>query len=249
MSAPRLSLVLPVYNELDVLATTLTQVFAAARATGESFEVICVDDGSTDGSAAWLEREARDSSELHALITSPNHGKGAALRTGVLAARGERIVCMDADLSVDLEALPRALYLLDGGAAVVLGDRHIAGARVLERQAQFRERLGRVFGFLARRLVDPTTSDFTCGFKAFHCVPARRIFERIRIEGWAFDAELVAIVKQLEHTKLAMAVTWTNRSGSKVRLPWDALRALSDLVLIAMRARRGEYRREPGTEH
>lgn len=238
---PRLSLVLPVFDEERVLEAHLGLLCEALHELGETFELVCVDDGSTDATPELLARASRRIPELVTLRWAVNRGKGAAVRAGMLAARGERVVCMDADLSTDLGALPRALALLDAGGEVVVGDRRVRGARVVRRQPRLRESLGRTFTFLARRLIDASVTDFTCGFKAFRRDVAEPLFERVSVRGWAYDAEVLAIARGLGLEVTALPVEWTDREGTRVRLGRDAPRALVDLVRIGWRARRGDY--------
>ncbi len=242
MSSPRLSLVVPIHDEAAILATNLARMVACLEPRDANFELVCVDDGSTDGSAALLDEAAAADSRIRVERLARRRGKGAAVRRGILAASGERVLCVDADLSTDLSVVDRALALLDGGAPLVLGDRHIDGACVRARQSWIRERLGRVFAALARASVDGSVSDFTCGFRGFRSEAARNIFSRVRVEGWAFDAEVIAIAGALSLAPIAIPVTWTNRENTRVRLPADGLRALLDLAAIAWRARAGRYR-------
>lgn len=240
----RLSIVIPVYNEEGVIGGALAAATAFADARGLACEVLCVDDGSRDRSAeeiaAFAARDRRV--VLHRLPR--NRGKGAAVREGVLRARGERVFFLDADLSTPLEELDRFLPRLDAGADIVLGNRKAAGATILVRQPWLRERLGKVFTALCRVLLAPGIDDFTCGFKGFRAEAAREVFARSSLDGWAFDAELVVIARALGYRVEQLPVTWRNDPGTKVRLCSAIVGALRDLLLLTSRRLRGSYRRE-----
>jgi glycosyltransferase involved in cell wall biosynthesis len=240
MEGPRLSVVVPVYNEARVLEANLERLSKELHGLGLDFELVCVDDGSRDESPEVLSRLAGPA--LRALSHEGNRGKGAAVRTGCLAARGERIVFMDADLSTDLAALRPMLAALDNGAAVALGTRRAPAASIAVRQPKAREYLGRAFSRLAAWLVHAGVRDFTCGFKGFTRDAAQRIFSRATIDRWAFDAELVAIARAQRLEIVEIPVRWEHRGGSKVRVSSAAMGSLIDLGRIVARRASGRYR-------
>jgi dolichyl-phosphate beta-glucosyltransferase len=240
--APRLTLLLPVYDEAERLAASLARLVEHATALGEEFEVLCVDDGSRDRSRAIADEFARRDPRIRSEGHSPNRGKGHAIKRGFELARGERILFLDVDLSTDLSATRPVLEALDRGADVVLGSRHLAGARIAERQPPFREALGRSFRRLSTAIFAPGTSDFTCGFKGFRRDAARAIASRMRVERWAFDVEIVVIARALGLSVTEVPVTWHHEPGSKVRLASAVTTSGRDLVKILARRARGGYR-------
>ena len=240
MLPPHLSVIVPAFEEAAVLAENLTLLAKHLEGLGLNFEILCVDDGSRDGTPALV---ARLESPLRGLTHPTNLGKGAAVRTGVLAARGERIVFLDADLSTDLAALTPLLAALDAGADVALGSRRVFGARIERRQPWRREFAGRVFSALARWTIAPAVSDFTCGFKGFRRDAAQAIFRRARVDRWAFDAEVIAIADALGLVMVQVPVTWRHAGGSKVRVVGAAAGSLRELLGVALRRRFGDLRR------
>jgi dolichyl-phosphate beta-glucosyltransferase len=234
--------VLPVYDEALVLERTLARLVPHLEGLGQPFEVVCVDDGSSDGSGALLERLAAREPRLRVHHFGENRGKGAAVRHGVLAARGERIVFMDADLSTPLGELAGFLGALDSGYDVVIGNRRAPGARITRHQPWLRETLGKGFVVLTRWLLAPGVDDFTCGFKGYRREPARAIFSRSSLDGWAFDAELVVIAQELGLKLAQLPVTWAHEDDTKVRLGRAVFVSLCDLVRIRWRRARGRYR-------
>jgi glycosyltransferase involved in cell wall biosynthesis len=237
---PRLSVVVPAFDEAAALEHNLARLAEHLRGFGEEFEILCVDDGSGDDTPAIL---ARLAPSVRALSHAKNRGKGAAVKTGALASRGERIVFLDADLSTDLEALRPLLAALDGGADVALGSRRVGGAEIARRQPALREFSGRVFSRLARALIAPEVLDFTCGFKGFRRDACQEIFARARVERWAFDAELIAIARARDLKVVQVPVRWAHCGSSKVRVLGAALGSLCALVAIVWRRHSGVWRR------
>jgi len=238
--SPRLSVVVPAFDEAAVLERNLGALARHLRSLELDFEILCVDDGSRDGTAAVL---AGLGESVRALRHAENRGKGAAVKTGALAARGEQIVFLDADLSTDLADLRPLLAALDAGADVSLGSRRVRGAMIGRRQPALREFSGRVFSRLSRVLIAPELLDFTCGFKAFRREAATAIFDRARVERWAFDAEIIAIARA-RGMKIAQGpVHWNDCGPSKVRVAGAAISSLAALLAIAWRRSLGTYRR------
>ena len=225
MPSPRLSVVVPAFNEARILEAHLKQLAAQLSARAESFEIL-----------------ARLGDQVRALRHAKNRGKGAAVRTGALAARGERIVFLDADLSTDLACLEPLLAALDAGAEVALGSRRVPGAAIAQRQPPAREFMGRVFSRLARLLIASEVLDFTCGFKGFRREAAQAIFSRARVERWAFDAEVVAIARARGLKLVQVPVRWRHCGGSKVRVFGAAAGSLLALLGIFSRRLLGSYR-------
>lgn len=242
MSAPGLSLVLPVYNEARVLDGTLEKLIPFLEGLGRSFELVCVDDGSSDDSRAILDRWAQGEPRLKVHANPENQGKGAAVRRGVLAAEGELVLFMDVDLSTPLEEMPGFLGALDSGYEVVLGNRRSPGSRVTRRQPFLRETLGRAFTLATRTFLAPGVQDFTCGFKGFRREAARSIFSRSTLDGWVFDAELVVIAQEQGHKLVQVPVGWHHEDDTKVRLFSAVLGSLGELAVLWWRRLSGKYR-------
>jgi dolichyl-phosphate beta-glucosyltransferase len=251
---PYLSFVVPVYNEERVLETSLAALklyldqLLADRGKGETWELVLVDDGSKDRSVeiarVWIASEAKagrpGQTRLFQLPT--NRGKGAAVRMGMLEARGKFIFFLDADLSTPLEETPGFLGSLESGYEVVLGNRRVPGAHITRRQPKLRETLGKCFTLLVNLALAPGVHDFTCGFKGFERSAAVTIFERSLLNGWAFDAELV-VIAQTHDLKLAQVpVAWHHEDDTKVRLLAAVFGSLRDLVTITNNRLRGRYK-------
>lgn len=235
-------MVLPIYNEALVLTSSLDALVAHLEGTSRTFEVICVDDGSSDHSRAILDRRAATEPRLRVFGLPANRGKGAAVRHGVLEASGRAVLFMDADLSTPLEELERFCDSIDAGYDVVIGNRRAPGSEIEVRQPWLRQTLGRCFTLVTQRLLAPGVQDFTCGFKAFNAEAARAIFERSTLDGWAFDAELVVIADVLGLRLAQVPVRWRHEEDTKVRLAAAVFGSGRDLVRIAWSRVTGKYR-------
>jgi dolichyl-phosphate beta-glucosyltransferase len=241
VTPPRLSIVIPAYNEAERLPPTLDRILAWVRGRDFACEIVVVDDGSADATAD-VARRALAGVEHRVLVHATNLGKGAGLATGMTAARGEFVLMTDADLSTPIEEAGRFLEVHATGAAVVIGTRKAAGASVLRRQAPLRERMGRVFTWLSNVLVCPGVTDFTCGFKCFRADACREIFSRLRERGWAYDTEVLYLARRLGFEVREAPVSWTNDPSTRVRLVRDAVSSFAGLVRIRWRALAGLYR-------
>ncbi len=241
-AAPALSVVLPVFDEALVLEASLSEIEAYLVGLGTSFEIVCVDDGSRDASLEILRRVASEREHLVVAALPVNRGKGAAVRQGMLLARGKRIVFMDADLSTPLDELPAILGALDSGYDVVIGNRRAPGSKIDRHQPWIREVLGKGFTTVTRLLLAPGVHDFTCGFKAFQHEAAQEIFRRSLLDGWAFDAELVVIAQELGFKLAQVPVRWKHEDGTKVRVGSAVVASLLELLRVRWNRMRGRYR-------
>jgi dolichyl-phosphate beta-glucosyltransferase len=240
VSGPKLSIVIPAYNEARRLPPTLETVTAWIRRQPFACEVVIVDDGSSDGTADAA-RHALVGVDHRVLAHAVNQGKGAGLRTGMTAARGEYVLMTDADLSTPIDEADRFLELHATGVPVVIGTRKAPGANVIRRQAALRERMGRVYTLLSNLLICPGVSDFTCGFKSFRADACREVFGRLREEGWAYDTEVLYLARRLGFEVRELPVRWTNDPSTRVRLLRDAAGSFAGLVRIRSRVLFGRY--------
>jgi dolichyl-phosphate beta-glucosyltransferase len=237
---PGLSVIVPAYNEAGRIAEPLRAIAAFAARLPGGAEIVVVDDGSGDDTAAVVRALAPELPVPLALVAyAPNRGKGFALRAGFAAARGARLLFTDADLSTPIEEAPRLLAALEH-AELAIGSRKTAGAAVEVHQPWLRENMGRAFTWLVRRLVAPV-SDATCGFKAFRGDVGRDLFSRLRIERWGFDAEILLIARRRGYRIAEVPVRWADRAGTKVNLLRDALGSALELLQMRFYAAAGRY--------
>jgi len=229
VSAP-LTVVIPAYCEAGRIGATLEALVEAIDGWGA--EIIVVDDGSDDDTLGTAEKVLSRVERSRVLRFEHNRGKGAAVRAGALAATGDVIVFMDADLATDLEALGPIVRALDS-ADVAIGSRTTPGSAAA-RGMRRRSVMARCFNVMVRRVTDIPYLDTQCGFKAFRRDAARRIFSSARSDRFAFDVEILAIARALDMTVVEVPVRWTAIEDTRVR--WlDPPQMALDLCRIAIR--------------
>ena len=220
-NAPSLSIVIPAYDEERHIERTLRQTQDYLRARSLAAEVVVADDGSGDRTVqrveAWTAREEEPRVRLVSLAR--HRGKGAALRAGVLASRGARVLVMDADLAtpmVELEALERVMDATR--ARIVCGSRAVPTANITRPQSALRVALGTAGNLWIRALAVPGMRDTQCGFKLLEGSLARELYALAREDRFAIDVEILCLAKhRLGLTVAEVGVEWAHQPGSKVR--------------------------------
>jgi len=245
----RLSVVIPAWCAESTIAATLTRLRAELTpAVGEAdLEIVVVDDGSPDGTAAAAVAAGADN-----VVRLPeNRGKGAAVRAGVLAARGRAIAFTDADLAYEPRLLLRLLEQVEAGWDVVVGSRRHVETVTLVRTRRLREITGRIFNLISFAVLLGAYRDTQCGLKAFRSDAARRIFGVAQIDRFAFDVEIFHLAERYQLALSEVPVTIDDPGNSSVRVGPDSLRMLLDLVRIRQFAGQGAYDEvsEPATLH
>jgi glycosyltransferase involved in cell wall biosynthesis len=233
------SLIIPTYNEARRIVSTL-QILRAEFRGQPRVELIFVDDGSRDGTPDVIAAFIRDWPAARLIRCPWNQGKGAAIKAGVGLARNDRLVFMDADLSSDLDDLPRLIAALDD-ADVVLGSRSIAGAKVsYTRDRSMRKVQSKFFNGFACALAGVVASDTQCGFKAFRADSAKLLFHLVEGKGFAFDVEVLALAQLLDFRVVEVPICWVEADGTTVRPVRDPLIMIRDLLRTRRRCRQLE---------
>ena len=227
---PHLSVVIPCFNEARKIECDIQAALGYLSARSYSFELILVDDGSSDGTAAILEK----SPGARAICYQPNRGKGHAVRTGMLQARGRYRLFADAGLCVPYSEIEKGLALLEGGADVAIGSRKMAESQVVEQQAGYRRIGSSVFGILVRNWMGLRYSDTQCGFKLFTAQAAERLFTAARIDGFMFDAETLINARKFGLTVKEFPVEWRADPDSRYKPFSGSFRNLIELVRIQL---------------
>ncbi|HEV7517315.1 MAG TPA: dolichyl-phosphate beta-glucosyltransferase [Thermoanaerobaculia bacterium] len=229
-----LSIVIPAYNEAARLGPTLERILGYLAGQKIAAEILVVDDGSTDRTAAVAESFAGRGVVLYR--QDRNRGKGAALRSGVVASRGATVLLVDADLSTPIEDLERLRPYL-AGAELVLGSRSVPGANVTQHQPIYREIMGRTFNLLIRTVGVRGFRDTQCGFKLLDGEAARQLFADLSVDRFAYDVELVWLARRRGYRIAEVGVTWANSPYSSVDPLKDSARMIWDIVVMRFRHR------------
>ncbi|OGE79395.1 MAG: hypothetical protein A2751_05165 [Candidatus Doudnabacteria bacterium RIFCSPHIGHO2_01_FULL_46_14] len=244
MPNPKLSVVIPAYNEGQRIQLTLEDIDKYLKAQEYSYEIIVVDNGSNDNTCDVVkEYEAKGVQNVVRLCLSESIGaKGSAVKLGMVEhARGDYAVFMDADNATPISEIEKFWPYFEKGFSVVIGSRYVDAAKVTEKQPFYRIFLSRIGNILTRILVDPTIKDTQLGFKAFRGDVAKQIFSRVTIPGWGFDMEVLTIAKKHGYKIKEVGVLWRERGGSHVPLS-GYLQTLRDLLKIKINAFLGKYK-------
>jgi dolichyl-phosphate beta-glucosyltransferase len=228
VSDPALSVVIPVYNEEAEIARILGAVRGALEAVGGAWEILVVDNASTDRTR---ERAAPllDGERIRLVTNDANRGKGYSIRRGMLETHGALRLMCDADCEPSLVSLPPMLALAER-ADVVVGSRLAPDADVVRRQPLRRRLAGLGFLLLCRAIMRPPAKDVFCGFKLFRAEAAEAIFTRTRLDGWSFDVEALALARALGYRVESCGIVWVNRDDSRLSIGRTVLPVLRELI-------------------
>lgn len=234
MSRIALSLVIPAYNEAKRLPAYLHAIrrYLGESAPGE-YEVIVVDDGSRDDTAGIVTTLRAEWPQVSLIRLPINQGKGAAVRAGVLAAQGTLVLFADADGATPIEDEQKLRVLIEDGADLAIGSRHLTRPGMARaRRRRRRELLGRLFALLARWAVRASVRDVQCGFKMFRRDVGQRLFEACTEPGYLFDVFVLALADRLGYRVEEAAIRWSDVPGSKIHLIRDSWRMLTGLPRV-----------------
>lgn len=229
------SVIIPAYNEAVRLPATLAETANYFAARGEDFELLVVNDGSTDETAAVVSKFAASRAEVsvQCLSYGGNRGKGYAVRYGMLRAGGDLRLFCDADLATPAEEYEVVLAAMQAqNTPIGIGSRPLRASNLLVHQPWYREQLGRGFNAAVQILAVPGIKDTQCGFKIFTAETAKAVFSKSRIDGFAFDSEALFIARRLGYGIAEVPISWSHKDGSKVSMVRDGLQMLGDLSRI-----------------
>jgi dolichyl-phosphate beta-glucosyltransferase len=210
-----LSVVIPAYNEEQRLPRTIEQIERYLDGK-RPYELILVDDGSIDGTRQVMQAAADRNRNVRTEALPSNRGKGRALATGVLVARGDEVLVTDADLSTPIEELEKLEAALKSGAGVAIGSRSVRGSRVEIAQPVYRVAMGKVFNLIVQAVLLPGIWDTQCGFKLFRADVARPVFAALSTDGFGYDPEVLFLAKRLGVRIAEVPVIWRNSAPTKV---------------------------------
>lgn len=231
-----ISVVIPAFNEEARLPPFLSEVVAyLEKEFRDAFEIVVVDDGSTDGTASWLAERQTAVPRLRVVTFESNRGKGAAVAAGVTASTGDLVLFCDADGATPIVEERRLRSAIEQGADVAAGSRLVPAQGVAVHRAHSRRLAGRLFAAVARWMLRPPVVDTQCGFKMFRGDVGRRLASLATETGYLFDLEWLCLAKR-EGFKIAeVAVNWSEKAGSKLRVGRDGLKVLQSLSRLRRR--------------
>ncbi|KKT74467.1 hypothetical protein A2W48_00710 [Candidatus Giovannonibacteria bacterium RIFCSPHIGHO2_12_44_12] len=237
-----LSIIIPFFNEQSRFSKTVKYIrdFLDTQKFFDDIELIFVDDGSTDNTRGLIDEFAKQIS-IKTIAYKKNMGKGYAVRQGMMAAKSDYALFLDADMSTEPEEIEKFMAEIKKGTPVIIGSRRSKGSQVLVSQSLHRTMMGMIFTMLANLIMGMRVPDFTCGFKCFSRRAREEIFSRSLIDRWSFDTEILFLAKLKGFEIIAVPVAWKNDSVTTVRLGRDAIESFFDLIKIRWNYVLGRY--------
>ena len=231
----KLSIIIPAYNEAERLPKTLKDAYSwLSRQHKQDFEILVVDDGSSDSTCEAVETLKTDMPELQLFKQTENLGKGAAVRRGMLAAKGDIHLFMDADHSTHIREAEKVVQIFDAhpDVDVIIASRQHPDSDISQHQSWLREHMGKTFNALMRLSTGIDMPDTQCGFKAFRAHASKIIFSAQKLNGFSFDVEILFLAVQQQYRITEIPVEWINEPNSKVRILIDPLKMFVDILKI-----------------
>jgi dolichyl-phosphate beta-glucosyltransferase len=238
------SVVVPAYNEESRLGRSVDVLIDYFRARETRFEIVLVDDGSRDSTLSLMRSYAAANDVVKVASLATNRGKGRATAIGVAATRGAVVLTTDADLSTPINEFDKLLVEVTAGAHIAIASRADAGSVIIVGQPVYRVMMGRVFNRIVQLLLLPGINDTQCGFKLYQGPVARGLFACTRIDGFAFDVEVLLLARRLHHRIAQVPVHWENSPDSRVSPARHSLQMLRDLLRLRLGLARGPRERE-----
>jgi glycosyltransferase involved in cell wall biosynthesis len=238
---PRYSIVIPAYNEGGRIPGTLDSVISCVRRFAWDAEIIVVNDGSSDNTAAVVREIAKTAPELRLIENPGNRGKGYSVRSGILQALGEVVMFTDADLSSPMEEAQRLFDAIAAGADIAIGSRWLESSRQTHRQPFYRQFFGRCFNAATRAIMRLPFADTQCGFKAFTRHAAQTVFQLQTIERWGFDPEILFIALKRGFKVVEVPVSWAHDARTRMSYLRDGVTMLEELARVRWNAFTGKY--------
>ncbi len=230
---------MPAYNEETRLQPTLERLNEYYGQQDYKWQVLIISDGSSDRTNEIAGQFSENHPGFQLLAYSPNHGKGYAVRKGMLEVNAELLLFCDADLATPQEETEKLLAHMKEGADVAIGSRPLTDSKLERRQPLYREFLGRAFNKLVQMIGIRGIDDTQCGFKMFTKAAADEIFKRCKLDTFSFDFEALMIARDLGLRIDEVPIRWSHQEGSKVVLMRDGPRAVRDLIRLRLKGKRG----------
>lgn len=236
-----LSIIIPAYNEEKRLPRAIKKITKYLASISFQYEIIIVDDGSTDGTASLADEFTFLYPFLRVIHLKKNRGKGCAVRSGVLEAKGKYILFSDADLSTPISEAEKLLVYLKSGYDIAIGSRRLSFSKIEVRQPFLRELMGSVFSIMVQFLVLKGVKDTQCGFKCFTQKSAHRIFREQKLNGFSFDVEVLFLAKKYGFSVKEVPVRWRDSPRTTLKLMRDSIKMFFGLLKVRYNDIRGKY--------
>jgi dolichyl-phosphate beta-glucosyltransferase len=229
-----ISVIIPAYNESGRITPTLARIDEYCSSRFEHFEIIVVNDGSSDDTAGILSEACKKISAVRYAAYEQNRGKGYAIRFGIAMSKGDLILISDADLSTPIEDVEKLLVFHDGGYDIVIGSRAVEGSCVEVKQPFWRILMGKVFNRIVRFLILEDFKDTQCGFKLFDGTRARVLFPTAMVDRFAYDVEILYLARRAGCKIKEVPIRWINSPDSRVNPLRDSLQMLKDIIRVRL---------------
>ena len=230
-----LSVVIPAYNEEKRIGASLAGIHDFLSNKDYGFEIIVVDDGSTDSTVRRVEESAlHEEGKARIIKNGVNKGKGFSVKNGIINSRGEYILFSDADLSTPIGEVDKLFDEINKGYDIVIGSRALKGSDVKVHQSWYREIMGKTFNLFIKLFLMRAFNDTQCGFKLFKSFTAKDIAYELKIDGFSFDVEVLYIAIKKGRKIKEVPITWLNSPKSKVNPLLDSVKMFFDLIKIKM---------------
>lgn len=228
------SLIIPAYNESKRLPGSLEKLQSFADEVSIPFEIIVIVEKSADQTLEFCRHTVKGDPRFIIVDNHVHRGKGFAVRSGMLMAKGDLLFFMDADLSTHLSEIPIFIdyFALNPEVEVIIGSRAHIKSNILKKQNLLRQTMGKIFNLLVQSVSIQGIKDTQCGFKAFRKDAGREIFSRQTIEGFAFDVEVLLLARKMGYSVSVLPVRWTNSPESKVGIFRDSFKMLWNLCMM-----------------
>lgn len=238
-------MILPCFNEAKNIRKNIGEIYGYLERNYQDFEIIAVNDGSSDNTLALLRETKKEHPHIPLRIINKkqNVGKGGAVRTGILRSRGEIAMFMDADLAIPIQELKKFLAAIKEGNDVVIASRFVGKIKVLKPVLWYRSIMEKVFRLLRMIITNNfDVQDTQCGFKIFTRSAAQTIFSRTTVNGWSFDVEVIFLAEKMGLKIKELPITLQNPQESHIRIVRDSLNMFFDLIRIRLNDWQGKYK-------
>jgi dolichyl-phosphate beta-glucosyltransferase len=236
----KVSLIVPVWNEEKRLKHSIIKILKYCDKKLEDYELIIVDDGSSDNTAKIV--RTCSNNKIILLQNKINMGKGYSVKKGILSAKYPYVLFLDCDLATPIEELDKFITYANDGYDIVIASRNLKESKIISKQPKYRQWLGKIFSVLVQCIAIRGFKDTQCGFKLFKTNIAKKIVSLQTFNRFSFDVELLYIAKKMNLKIKEAPVTWYDKDGSTVRIWKDTSRMLTDLFRIKLNNFKGKYK-------